>query len=149
MLFRSVFGTLHTQDASKTVDRVIEVFPTAMQEQIRSTLSDSLKGVIAQTLIKRKDKKGRVAALEILVHTPAVGSLIREGKTHQLINVIQTGKRLGMRLMDDSIEELLNQGMISPEDAFEKAIDKMRFIKQLKEVPEEYKELYDKAIASS
>lgn len=142
-----VFGTLHTQDACKTVDRVIEVFPPAMQEQIRNTLSDSLKAVLSQTLFKRKDNKGRIAALEILVHTPAVGALIRESKTHQLVNVIQTGKRLGMKLLDDSIEELIVQDSVAPEDAFEKSLDKKRFVKYLKEIPEEYKELFEKEAA--
>lgn len=139
-----VFGTLHTQDASKTVDRVIEVFPVAMQQQIRNTLSDSLKAVISQNLFKRKDKKGRIAGLEILIHTSAVSSLIRDNKTHQLINVMQTGRRMGMRLMDDSIEELITKDLITAEDAFEKAIDKGRFVKYLKEIPEEYKEMFEK-----
>ncbi len=143
-----VFGTLHTQDASKTVDRVIEVFPVAMQQQIRNTLADSLKAVISQSLFKRKDKKGRIASLEILVHTSAVTSLIRENKTHQLINVMQTGKRMGMRLMDDSIEELLTKDLITAEDSFEKAIDKGRFVKYLKEIPEEYKEMFEKVNVS-
>lgn len=139
-----VFGTLHTQNASKTVDRVIEVFPGDVQEQIRSTLADSIRGIIAQTLFKKKEGKGRVAALEILVWTAAVGNLIREGKTHQLINAIQTGKRLGMRILDDSIEELLQKNIIAPEDAFDKAITKERFFKYMKTVPEEYLDMFEK-----
>lgn len=139
-----VFATLHTQSACKTVDRIIEVFPGEVQEQIRNTLSDSLQGVVAQTLFKRKDKKGRIAAMEVLVHTPAVGALIREAKTHQLINVIQTGKRLGMCTIDDSIEELMNMQLITPEDAFDRAGDKHRFAKYLKEIPEEYREMFEK-----
>jgi twitching motility protein PilT len=144
-----VFATLHTQDACKTVNRVIEVFPAEVQEQMRNTLSDSLRAVISQALFKRKDKKGRIAALEILVHTPAVGSLIREAKTQQLINVIQTGKRLGMCTMDDSIEALVNDNLIEAEDAFEKASDKARFVKYLKEIPEEYKELFENQEATN
>lgn len=138
-----VFGTLHTQSAVKTIDRIIEVFPTGQQEQVRNTLSDTLKGVIAQILFKRKD--GKIScAQEILVHTPAVASLIREHKTHQLINMIQTGKKLGMKTLDDSIQELLDQDLIYPEDAFDKAIDKERFVGYLKEIPEEYKEMFQK-----
>lgn len=140
-----VFGTLHTQGACKTVDRVIEVFPGNMQDQVRNTLADALKGVISQTLFKRKDKKGRICALEILCHTSAVGALIREGKTHQLINVIQTGKKLGMTTLDDSIEQLILNDLVTPEDAFDKANDKVRFAKYLKEIPEEYRELFDKS----
>lgn len=137
-----VFGTLHTQNAAKTVDRVIEVFPANMQEQMRNTLSDSLRGVISQTLFKKRDGRGRVSALEILVWTAAVGNLIREGKTHQIVNAIQTGKRLGMRMLDDSIEELLQKNSIIPEEAFDKAIQKERFFKYLKVVPEEYQEMF-------
>lgn len=137
-----VFGTLHTQDACKTINRVIEVFPASMQEQIRNTLSDSLRGVVAQALFKRKNG-GRIAALEILTHTSAVGALIREGKTQQLMNVIQTNKRLGMQTMDDSIEDLLLRDLVSPEDAFDKASDKHRFVQYLKKVPDEYLEMFE------
>ena len=139
-----VFGTLHTQNSYKTVDRIIDVFPGEVQEQVRNTLADSLKGVVSQTLFKRKDKKGRVAALEILVETPAMSALIREAKTHQIINVIQTGKKLGMCTMDDAIEDLVLKEMIAAEDAFERANDKARFVQYLKEVPEEYREMFAK-----
>ncbi|MEK7485493.1 MAG: type IV pilus twitching motility protein PilT [Planctomycetota bacterium] len=144
-----VFGTLHTQNATKTVDRVIEVFPGDVQAQIRSTLADSIKGIIAQTLFKKKEGKGRVAALEIMIWTAAVGNLIREGKTHQLINAIQTGKRLGMRMLDDSIEDLVQRNIVAPEDAFDKAISKERFFKYLKTVPEEYLDMFEKENANS
>lgn len=133
-----VFGTLHTQSAAKTVDRVIDVFPANQQSQIRVTLSESLKGVVAQNLFKRVDKKGRCAALEILVVTPATGNLIRESKTFQLPSVIQTGKKFGMQSLDDAILELLKKKWISSEEAYDKAIEKGRFVQFLKEPPEEF-----------
>ncbi|MBF0539170.1 MAG: type IV pilus twitching motility protein PilT [Nitrospirae bacterium] len=133
-----VFGTLHTQSATKTVDRVVDVFPANQQAQIRTTLSEALKGVVAQTLFKRIDKKGRCAALEILVITYAAANLIREAKTPQLASVMQTGKKLGMQTLDDAILELLNKGWISPEDSYDKAIDKKRFVPFLKEPPPEF-----------
>lgn len=107
-----VFSTLHTSSAYKTVDRVIEVFPSSEQPLIRSTLSDGLRAVIAQVLFKRIDRKGRVVALEILIANPAVRNLIREGKTHQIPSMIQTGKKYGMILLDDSIMELYTKGMV-------------------------------------
>ncbi len=133
-----VFGTLHTQSAPKTVDRVIDVFPANQQAQIRVTLSESLKGVIAQNLFKRADKKGRCAALEILVVTSATANLIRESKTFQLPSVIQTGKKFGMQSLDDAILDLLNKRWISPEEAFDKAIEKTRFVQFLKNPPDEF-----------
>jgi twitching motility protein PilT len=136
-----VFGTLHTQSATKTVDRIIDVFPTDAQEQVRTTLAESLKGVIAQTLFKRIDTRGRCAALEVMVSTPAVAAMVREGKTHQLMNAIQTGKKLGMRTLDDAIEELLQKKMIAPEEAFDRCINKERFASHLASVPEEWREM--------
>ncbi|BCB96646.1 twitching motility protein PilT [Dissulfurispira thermophila] len=133
-----VFGTLHTTNAPKTVDRIIDVFPSHQQAQIRTTLSESLKGVIAQNLFKRVDKKGRCAALEILVCTYAVGALIRESKTHQIPSAMQTGKKYGMQTLDDAIMELLLKKWISPEDAYDKAIDKQKFVQFLKEPPPEF-----------
>ncbi|MEE8205309.1 MAG: type IV pilus twitching motility protein PilT [Nitrospinaceae bacterium] len=131
-----VFGTLHTQSAAKTVDRVIDVFPANQQAQIRTTLSESLKGVVAQNLFKRIDKKGRIAVLEILVVTAATSNLIREGKTFQIPSVIQTGKKYGMQSLDDAILEAMQSKKISPEDAYDKAIVKERFVQYLKEPPE-------------
>ena len=131
-----VFGTLHTQSAAKTVDRVIDVFPAHQQAQIRTTLSESLKGVVAQNLFKRIDKKGRLAVLEILVVTPATSNLIREGKTFQIPSVIQTGKKYGMQSLDDAILEAMQAKRISPEDAYDKSIVKERFVQYLKEPPE-------------
>jgi twitching motility protein PilT len=139
-----VFATLHTQSATKTVDRIIDVFPTEVREQVRANLADSLKGVISQTLCKRIDIRGRIAALEIMVGTPAAANLIREGKTHQLINVIQTGRGLGMRTLDDGIEDLLHKKVISPEEAFDRCVSKEHFVKFLPRVPEEWEEVLRK-----
>jgi twitching motility protein PilT len=135
-----VFGTLHTSSAAKTVDRVIEVFPANQQEQVRSTLADGLRAVVAQVLFKRVDKKGRCAALEIMIATPAVRNLIREAKTFQIPSSIQTGKRFGMQLLDDAIMELLNKGMIHPDDAYAKANDKGKFRPFLKSPPTDFTE---------
>src|SRR6476660_1180653 len=118
-----VFGTLHTPSAAKTIDRVIDVFPAGQQNQIRNTLSEALKGVVAQNLFKRIDVKGRVAALEILVVTPAIANLIREAKTFQIPGMLQVGKKHGMQTLDDAIMDYLNKKMISPEDAYAKCID--------------------------
>jgi twitching motility protein PilT len=135
-----VFSTLHTSSAPKTVDRVIEVFPASEQAQIRSTLSDGLRAVIAQVLFKRIDKTGRIPALEILIANPAVRNLIREGKSHQIPSMIQTGKKYGMLLLDDAIMDLLNKGIISPEDAYSKSNDKARFRPFLKTPPTDFTE---------
>jgi twitching motility protein PilT len=130
-----VFGTLHTQSASKTVDRIIDVFPANQQAQIRSTLADSLKAVVAQTLFKRIDVKGRCAALEILMCMPACANLIRESKTFQIPSVIQTGRKYGMQALDSAIEDLLKRGWVSPEEAYSKSIDKSKFIQYLSHKP--------------
>ncbi|MDF1595434.1 MAG: type IV pilus twitching motility protein PilT [Acidimicrobiia bacterium] len=118
-----VFGTLHTLNSAKTVDRIIEVFPSREQAQIRSTLADALRAVIAQTLFKRVDQPGRVAALELMMCTPAISNLIREGKTFQIPSALQTGKREGMRTMDASIIQLLEAGKIDPLDASDKMLN--------------------------
>ena len=133
-----VFGTLHTPSAAKTIDRVIDVFPAGQQNQIRNTLSEALKGVVAQNLFKRIDVKGRVAALEILVVTPAIANLIREAKTFQIPGMLQVGKKYGMQTLDDAIMDLLNKEMISPEDAYARCIDKAKFRPLLKNPPEEW-----------
>lgn len=122
-----VFGTLHTPSAAKTVDRIIDVFPADQQNKIRATLSEALKGVVAQNLFKRIDKKGRVAALEILVFTTAIANLVREGKTHQIPGMIQVGKRIGNQPLDDAIMEHLRMKRISPEEAYDKCLDKKKF----------------------
>jgi twitching motility protein PilT len=133
-----VFGTLHTTSAAKTVDRIIEVFPSNQQAQIRSTLADGIRAVISQTLFKRIDKKGRCAALEILIASAAVRNLVRESKTFQIPSTIQTGKKYGMQLLDDAIFELLNRGWIAGDDAYAKCNDKPRFRQFVKGVPADF-----------
>ncbi|MDA3970493.1 MAG: type IV pilus twitching motility protein PilT [Desulfobulbaceae bacterium] len=133
-----VFATLHTLNAAKTVDRMIEIFPSDQQAQVRSTLADALKAVISQTLFKRIDVKGRCAALEILVCTPAVRNLIREGKTYQIPSVMQTGKKYGMQTLDDSIMDYLQRGWIAPEDAYMQCIEKAKFVQFLKKPPSDF-----------
>jgi len=132
-----VFGTLHTQSAAKTVDRVIDVFPADQQNKIRATLSEALKGVVAQNLFKRIDKKGRVAALEILVFTTSIANLVREGKTHQIPGMIQIGKKLGNQPLDDAIMEHLRMKRVSPEEAYDKCLDKKKFRVFLPNPPDE------------
>jgi twitching motility protein PilT len=132
-----VFGTLHTTSAAKTVDRIIDVFPAEQQNQIRATLSEALKGIVAQSLFKRIDKKGRVAALEILVFTTAIANLVREGKTHQIPGMIQVGKRLGNQPLDDAIMENLRMKRISPEEAYDKSLDKKKFRQFLPHPPDD------------
>ncbi len=122
-----VFGTLHTISAAKTLDRIIEVFPGAQQGQIRSSLADSLRAIVAQNLFKRIDRPGLVSALEILIATPAVRNLIRENKTFQINSVIETGKKYGMQSLDDAIMDLLQQEIIDPAQAYNKAVTKTRF----------------------
>ena len=135
-----VFGTLHTMSAPKTIDRIIEVFPATEQAQIRSTLSDGIRAVISQTLFKRLDKKSLCVALEILIATPAARNLIREGKTHQIPSVIQTGKKYGMILLDDAIMDLYEKGWISADDAYLKANDKAKFRNLIKNPPADFTE---------
>ena len=122
-----VFGTLHTNNARKTVDRIIDVFPADQQSQVRTMLAASLKGVVAQLLMKKADGKGRAAVNEILVATPAVASIIREGATQKLYDVIIGGKAQGMQFMDEAIWQKLRDGYITPMEAYMKSIDKARF----------------------
>ncbi|MCD6430763.1 MAG: type IV pilus twitching motility protein PilT [Deltaproteobacteria bacterium] len=122
-----VFGTLHTSSAPKTVDRIIDVFPKDQQDQIRTMLSDSLKGVIAQQLLRRADGQGRIAAFEIMVGNQAVGNLIREGKTFQLPSILQTGKKLGMQTIDQHLKELVTEGLVTSKEAFIYADEKALF----------------------
>jgi len=121
-----VFGTLHTTTAASTVDRIIDQFPADRQQQIRVMLSESLKGVIAQTLLPKKGG-GRVAALEILIVTPAISNLIREGKTFQIPSAMQTGKANGMVMLNDALFALVQKGLVEPRDAYIKAVDKTGF----------------------
>src|SRR5436190_1085878 len=122
-----VFGTLHTNNARKTVDRMVDVFPANQQAQVRTMLANSLRGVLAQILLKKADGSGRIAANEILIASPAVSAIIREGATQKLQDVIVAGKGQGMQFMDDAIHALLQQGVISAREAFMKAFDKNRF----------------------
>jgi twitching motility protein PilT len=128
-----VMGTLHTNGAAPTVDRIVNAFPSDKQGHVRTMLSTSLRGVISQQLILRADKRGRVAALEILINTPAVSNLIRQGKLDQLENAMQSGGAHGMRVMDSAIKELFDKGVISGRAAYEKAMNKPQF-EQFKDI---------------
>ena len=122
-----VMGTLHTNGASATVDRIVNAFPADKQSHVRTMLSTSLRGVISQQLVPRAGQPGRVAALEILINTPAVANLIRQGKIDQLENTMQSGSGFGMRTMDMAIQQLLDSQVITGREAFRKAINKQRF----------------------
>src|SRR5213595_1965075 len=119
-----VLGTLHTGNASRTLDRLLDVFPVDQQDQVRVMVSESLRGVISQQLVPRRDGTGRVLALEILTNTPAVANVIREAKTYMLPGIIQTGRKQGMRLMDDALIDLYDRGVISAEEVYERADQK-------------------------
>jgi twitching motility protein PilT len=121
-----VFGTLHTNTAASTVDRLIDQFPADRQQQVRTMLSESLKGVVAQTLLKRKSG-GRVAALEILVVTSAIANLIREGKTFQIPSAMQVGKQLGMQTLNDSMIDLVKAGTVEAQEAYDRSVSKKEF----------------------
>ncbi|NDA15350.1 MAG: type IV pilus twitching motility protein PilT, partial [Gammaproteobacteria bacterium] len=121
-----VFGTLHTSSAAKTIDRIIDVFPAGEKEMVRAMLSESLQGVIAQRLLK-KPGGGRVAAYEIMIGTPAIRNLIREAKIPQIYGMIQTGKEAGMTTMDQSLEDLVNRGVVERSVARSLAVDQSKF----------------------
>jgi twitching motility protein PilT len=139
-----VFSTLHTSSAPKTIDRVIEVFPADQQAQVRSTLADGIRAVICQSLFRRQNTRpgdmGRVAALEIMIGTPAVRNLIREQKIFQIPSAIQTGKRYGMHSLDDAIMDLLTKKTVSAEEAYAKCNDKSKFVPFLKSPPTDFTE---------
>jgi len=118
-----VFSTLHTTGAARTVDRIIDVFPSHQQAQIRVQLASTLVAVISQVLLPRIDGKGRVAGFEIMFATPAIRNLIREGKTYQILSEIQTGSRYGMIMLDDYLKQLYTQGIISLDAALEMAVE--------------------------
>src|SRR5213083_1992850 len=126
-----VLATLHTSSAARTLDRLLDVFPPHQQEQIRVMVSESLRGVISHQLIPRADGTGRVLALEILTNTPAVANVIREAKTYMLPGIIQTGKKQGMRLMDDTLIELYQRGLISAQEAYARAEQKQMVRQQV------------------
>ena len=131
-----VLGTLHTGSAARTIDRILDAFPVEEQDHIRVMVSESLRGVFSQQLVPRKDGKGRVMALELLVNNAAVANCIREGKTFMIPGLIQTGKNLGMRLMDDSLQQLYLEGTIAAEECIGRATDRVMMEKFLKEHPE-------------
>jgi twitching motility protein PilT len=125
-----VLGTLHTANAARTLDRVLDAFPVDQREQIRIMVSESLRGIISQQLVPRADGMGRALAIEILMNTPAVANVIREAKTFMLPGIIQTGKKLGMKLMDDSLADLFTTGLISADEAIARAEQK-QLMKQI------------------
>ncbi|MDG2123365.1 MAG: PilT/PilU family type 4a pilus ATPase [Verrucomicrobiales bacterium] len=127
-----VLGTLHTGNAARTLDRVLDVFPVDQREQIRIMVAESLRGIISQQLVPNINGDGRELALELLVNSPAVANCIREGKTFMLPGVMQTGKNVGMRLMDDSLKELYNTGRISREECLSRANDKGEMLSHFK-----------------
>lgn len=122
-----VFGTLHTSSAAKTIDRVVDVFPAAEKEMVRSMLSESLRAVISQTLLKTKDGSGRVAAHEIMIGTPAIRNLIRENKVAQMYSAIQTGQNVGMQTLDQCLVDMVRRNLISSNEARQKAANKEAF----------------------
>ena len=122
-----VFGTLHTSSAAKTVDRIVDVFPAAEKEMVRSMLSESLRAVISQTLLKTKDEQGRVAAHEIMIGTPAIRNLIRENKIAQMYSSIQTGQNLGMQTLDQNLTDLVRRNIVSVAEARSRAANKDNF----------------------
>jgi twitching motility protein PilT len=127
-----VLGTLHTGNASRTLDRLLDVFPDDQQEQIRVMVSESLRGIISQQLVPRDDGTGRVLGLETLTNTPAVANVIREAKTYMLPGIIQTGKKQGMQLMDDALLDLYGRGLISAEETYARAEQKQQVRQHLK-----------------
>ncbi|SHJ08751.1 type IV pilus twitching motility protein PilT [Desulfofundulus thermosubterraneus] len=126
-----VLATLHTTSAAQTIDRIIDVFPPHQQQQVRLQLAGALEGVIAQQLLPRRDRPGRVAALEILVATPAIRNLIREGKTHQIVSQLQTGARYGMQTLDMALRNLVRAGVIGREEALGRAADAENLLKMI------------------
>ncbi|MEW6132553.1 MAG: type IV pilus twitching motility protein PilT [Pseudomonadota bacterium] len=123
-----VFGTLHTSSAAKTIDRIVDVFPAAEKEMVRSMLSESLRAVISQTLLKTKDGSGRVAAHEIMIGTPAIRNLIRENKVAQMYSAIQTGQNVGMQTLDQCLQDLVRRNVVNTAEARSKAMNKDAFV---------------------
>ncbi len=122
-----VFATVHTNSTAKTIDRIINVFPQDERDNARIILSEVLRGIISQQILRKKDGSGRVVAMEIMTYTSALPSLIRSGKTSSLVSLVQTGKNVGMQLMDDSLENLVKSGVIDGKSAYMRALDKKRF----------------------
>ncbi|MBN2122857.1 MAG: Flp pilus assembly complex ATPase component TadA, partial [Deltaproteobacteria bacterium] len=130
-----VIGTMSTSSAHKTIDRIIDSFPPEQQNQVRAMLADSIKGIVTQRLIRNREGKRRVLAAEILVGTTPIASIIRDNKTFQLPSMIQTGKKVGMQLMDESLMRLVKEGSITPEAAYSNAANKKTFQPLLKGAP--------------
>ncbi len=126
-----VLGTVHTNSAAATIDRIINAFPAEEQPQVRGLLAESLSAIIAQQLLRTRDGRGRIAAHEILLGSSALAAMIREGKTFQISNLMQAGRAAGMQTMDATLERLVQAGAVSPDDALEKALDKEAFQKTL------------------
>ena len=122
-----VFGTLHTSSTAKTIDRIIDVLPAAEKDMVRAMLSESLRAVISQTLLKKKDGSSRVAAHEIMIGTPAIRNLIRENKVAQMYSAIQTGQSLGMQTLDQNLMDLVRKNVVYPAEARSKAVNKDMF----------------------
>ena len=140
-----VLATLHTSNASRTLDRLLDVFPPEQQEHVRVMVAESLRGILSHQLIPREDGTGRVLALEILTNTPAVANVIRESKTYMLPGIIQTGKKQGMRLMDDALIDLYDRGLISAEEAYERADQRYLVRQHLTEMTEYDDEVRNKS----
>ncbi len=128
-----VYGTLHTNSAPKTIDRIIDVFPSEQQAQVRTMLAESIRGIVAQQLLRKKEGRGRVAAFEILIGSNAVSNIIREGKIEKIISVLQSGRREGMQSMDDALDVLVKDDLIDGADAYMKATEKQRFAQYVDE----------------
>jgi twitching motility protein PilT len=122
-----VFGTLHTSSAAKTIDRIVDVFPAAEKEMVRAMLSESIRAVISQTLLKTKDGSGRVAAHEIMIGTPAIRNLIRENKVAQMYSAIQTSQSIGMQTLDQCLVELVRRNLVNIAEARQRAVNKELF----------------------
>jgi twitching motility protein PilT len=122
-----VFATLHTNSAAKTIDRIIDIFPSGQQAQIRTMLSESLQGVVAQTLLPASDGKGRVAAVEVLVGVPALRNLIREDKTAQILSIMQVGSQHGMQTLDQALKDLVTSGRITRDEALKRTTNPRLF----------------------
>ena len=135
-----VFGTLHTCGAAETVDRIVDAFPTTQQQQIRTQLASSLIGVISQELLPRCDKKGRIAAFEIMIQTPGIQALIRDNKTFRITSELQTGAKHGMNTMDMHLFELYKQGKIAYEEMINMARDQQDLLNKAKQLAEEMEE---------
>jgi twitching motility protein PilT len=144
-----VFGTLHTTTAASTVDRIIDQFPSEQQAQIRTMLAESLKGVVAQTLLRKKDGNGRVAALEVLIVTPSVAANIREGKTHQIPLAMQTGRKLGMVELNFALMKHVEDGIVTAEEAYSKAVDRASLAKDFERVGIPFKPPTEEAAAAA